>query len=114
MNVCSSGQSQFLMYSKTLSEEKNAFIFRRFQSQWFYSSAAVCKNPEEENKNLAQWNGENTTPDITFILWVKRTFPTRITLFSFSVEVLPNQVISGKSCFLGLPLTLEGALLIFP
>lgn len=54
MNVCSSGQSQFLMYSKTLSEEKNAFIFRRFQSQWFYSSAVVCKNPEKENKNLAQ------------------------------------------------------------
>lgn len=117
MNVCSSGQSQFLMCSKILREE-NTFVFRRFQSWCFYSSAAVCKNPEKQNKNPVQWNEKTSLLTSHSSSELKELFqPELLSLFSFFVEVPPNRVISGKSATpgsLSLPLTLGRCTINFP
>lgn len=112
MNVCNSGQSQFLMCSKTLREEKMPSFSEGSSPSGFTPLLMFVKI--QRNRTKIWPSGMKKTSHLTSYssCELKELFQPELLsfffFFPFLAEVLPNQVISGKSatCFLSLPLTL--------
>lgn len=102
MNVCNSGQSQFLMCCKTLREEKMPSFSEGSSPSGFTPLLMFVKTQRNRTKIwLSEMEKISHLTSYSSSCELKELFqPELLFFFPFLAEVLPNQVISGKSATL--------------